>query len=175
MARIDKEGEARLQGMEYALRYAKDKGLDELAKEVRRRGYCKLPIKFSDTQIINTVREIAENTYVMMMTAFLYALHDEFGFGPVRLKRVKSAASKLVDNVFDLDYMGEHYIDMGDYAEELCEKYGPIVDLVKVRHLQETFDRKDENRRVCQVDRVIEELRSAGFDEAAELINRKVS
>ena len=169
----DKEFEARMQGMRYAYEYAKDKGVDELEKEMQRRNYTQIPLSVPEKSMRNFVEQVSTNVYNMMLTAFLYALHDTEGFGGTRIKRVKESFDKLVKATYDLDYMSAHYVTMGDYARELNELYN--VDIVdRVDHLQEIADEDHVDYRMCRIDRVLEVLKEDGFADAAEYLERKL-
>ena len=74
----------------------------------------------------------------------------------------------------DLDYMGEHYVKMEDYAVELNEKFNMGIDVCRVAMTQETYDDKRDEFRSCKVDRVIRELRENGFADAAEFLDKKL-
>lgn len=174
MAR-DKEWEARMQGMNYAYNIAKNDGVDVLEKEIKRRNILKLPLNMPAKNVEKYYNAIRANVYNNMLTAMLYAMHDTFGFGKKRLDRLKSAFDKLVASALDLDYMGEHYVKLEDFAVELNEKYdvGIVIDVVSAT--QDAFDDGREEFRSCKVDRVIRELRENGFCDAAEFLNKKMN
>lgn len=174
MAKRDKEFEARMQGMRYAYEYAKEKGVEELEKEVQRRNYTRIPLNVPEKSMRNFVEQVSTNVYNMMLTAFLYALHDNFGFGAERIKRVKASFDKLVKATYDLDYMSAHYVTMGDYARELNELYNVDIDVDRVDHLQEIADEDHANYRMCRIDRVLEVLKADGYVDAAEYLERKL-
>ena len=76
-----KEEIARREGMSYALRYAKEHGLDGLEKELKYRGAYEIPLKISN----NDLQKFTDNAKNMMLDTVLIlasmTLHDEFGFG----------------------------------------------------------------------------------------------
>lgn len=174
MAKRDKEFEARMQGMRYAFEYAKEKGIDELEKEMHRRNYTRIPLSVPESSMRKFVEQVSTNVYNMMLTAFLYALHDTEGFGGTRIKRVKESFDKLVQATYDLDYMSNHYVTMGDYARELNELYNVDIDVDKVEYLQETADKDHVDYRMCRIDRVLEVLKEDGFADAAEYLEQKL-
>ena len=132
-------------------------------------------MKFSAKQMEEIYNGMAEKVYNNMLTGMLYAIHDTFGFGKIRLMRLKQSFDKLVSNTMDLDYMGEHYVKLDDFALELNEKYniGIVVDLVAA--CQDAFDEGREEFRSCKVDTVIRELRENCFADAAEFLNKKMN
>ena len=174
MAKRDKEFEARMQGMRYAYEYAKEKGIEELEKEMQRRNYTRIPLNVPEKEMLKFVDRVATNVYNMMLTAFLFALHDAEGFGRTRIKRVKESFDKLVRDTYDLDYMSVHYVTMGDYARELNEKYDVGIDIDKVDDVQEVSDKNREDYRMCQIDRVLEVLKEDGYKDAAEYLEAKL-
>lgn len=170
----DKEFEARMQGMRYAYEYAKEKGVEELEKEMLRRNYTRIPLSVPEKNMRSFVEQVSTNVYNMMLTAFLYALHDEFGFGAARIKRVKESFDRLVRATADLDYMSAHYVTMGDYARELNELYNVDIDVDRVDHLQEIADEDHADYRMCRIDRVLEVLKADGYIDAAEYLEQKL-
>lgn len=173
MAR-DKEFEARMQGMRYAYEYAKANGVEELEKEMKRRNYTKISLNVPEKGMKHFVEEVSNNVYNMMLTAILFALHDEYGFGKKRLRKVKDCFDKLVKDTYDLDYMSVHYVTMGDYAKELIERYDIGIDLNRVDSCQESVDKNNEDYRMCRIDRVLEVMRRDGFEEAAAYLESKL-
>lgn len=170
----DREFEARMQGMRYAFEYAKEKGIDELEKEMLRRNYTGIPLNVPEKSMRKFVEQVSTNVYNMMLTAFLYALHDTEGFGGTRIRRVKENFDKLVQATADLDYMSAHYVTMGDYARELNELYNVDIDVDRVEHLQEIADEDHVDYRMCRIDRVLEVMRADGFTDAADYLESKL-
>ena len=82
MARMSKEEQARREGMAYALRFAREKGLDALEADLKMRNAIDLPLRVSkaDLDKYNTV------LYVKILMAV--TMHDEFGFGNKRIKQM---------------------------------------------------------------------------------------
>lgn len=174
MAR-DKEFEARMQGMIYAYNIVKEGGIEALTTDMKRRNILRAPMKFTTKQMKEFYDEISANLYNNMLTAVCYTLHDSFGFGPKRIKDFKAAYDKNVEWTLDLDYMGEHYVKLEDYAVELNEKFNMGIDVSRVAMCQDSFDEKDERFGRCRIDGVIAELMDNGFFDAAEYLRKKVS
>ncbi len=174
MAR-DKEWEARMQGMIYAYNLVKEGGIEALTKDMKRRNVLRAPMKFTTKQMDEFYQMLSANLYNNMLTAVCYTLNDNFGFGPKRIKDFKAAYDKNVECTLDLDYMGEHYVKLEDYAIELNEKFNMGIDVSRVAMCQDAFDEKDNRFGTCKVDFVLRELRENGFDAAAEFLQEKVS
>lgn len=173
MAR-DREFEARMQGMIYAYNLVKDGGVEALTKDMKRRNFLKAPMKFTASQIEEFYRELSTNLYNNMLTTVCYTLNNSFGFGAKRIKDFKRAFDSHVQYTLDLDYMGEHYVKLEDYAVELNEKFNMGIDVNRVAFCQDTHDEKEEKFRMCKVDRVIHELKENGFVDAAVFLENKL-
>lgn len=113
-----KEEQARLQGMSYALRVAKEKGIDGLEQELKRRQAYNIPIRISNKEL----QEFTTNAKNMMLDTILIlasvTLHDEFGFGHDRLNRFKERFN------FKAECIGEDFTDWQDQIAILKEECG---------------------------------------------------
>lgn len=70
--------------------------------------------------------------------------------------------------------MGEHYVRLEDFAIEMNEKYDMGLDLRRIIVCQELSDKDNPKYRMCKVDKVIKELREAGYKDAAEFLEAKI-
>lgn len=176
MGKYDKEFEARMQGMRFAYELAKDKGIDELEAEMKRRNITKIPLSVKQDELKHVWEELKENMYNNITVTFLYCLRDEFGFGKERVKRLVEKYKDVVQSVVDVDYMGEHYIRLDDYAVEVNEKLGMDLDINRIAASQDVFDEqgRDSQYHTANIDRVIVELRDKGFFDAADFLERKL-
>lgn len=113
-----KEEQARLQGMSYALRVAKEKGIDGLEEELKRRQAYNIPIRISNKEL----QAFTDNAKNMMLDTILIlasvTLHDEFGFGHDRLNRFKERFN------FKAECIGEDFTDWQDQIDILREECG---------------------------------------------------
>ena len=113
-----KEEQARLQGMSYALRVAKEKGIDGLEEELKRRQAYNIPIRISNKEL----QEFTDNAKNMMLDTILIlasvTLHDEFGFGHDRLNRFKERFN------FKAECIGDDFTDWQDQIDILREECG---------------------------------------------------
>lgn len=173
MAR-DKEFEARMQGMVYACQLAQKQGVDALVKEVQKRGVTKVGITASDKQLNDMWGALSDNIGQNMLTTVAWVLHDTFGFGQKRLQQFMAEFDKATSNLMSLDYMGEHYVTLEDYAVELNQKYDLGLDVIKATLTTDMADKQD--ARVGNVDKVtgiINALRLAGYEDAAAYLESK--
>lgn len=174
MAR-DKFYEARMQGIIYAYNMAKDKGIEALEKDIKMRNITKLPISMNADHVVGLLGELSANLYHNMLCAVGYLMHSEYGFGKKRLQEFKENFDKAVEATLDFDYMGEHYVRLEDYAVEMKEKFPCFnIDIERVAFCQDQSDKDDPRYRMCKVDRVLEELRRVGYNEAADFLERKM-
>lgn len=170
MGKVSKEYEERMSGMIYAMQIAKRDGIEALEKEIRMRGITRIPVNVKTEKVKELWRETCENLYCNVITCALYTLHEEFGFGHKRLEDFKKKYDGQIKNAIDLDYLGEHYVKIADYARWLNEQYDFGIDTDRLEYTQSNYDRKDENYHICKVERVIDVLKMHDQEEAAELI-----
>lgn len=113
-----KEEQARREGMSYALRVAKEKGIDGLEEELKRRQAYNIPIRISNKEL----QEFTTNAKNMMLDTILIlasvTLHDEFGFGHDRLNRFKERFN------FKAECIGDSFTDWQDQIDILREECG---------------------------------------------------
>lgn len=169
-----KDFEMRMQGMLYAEKIVKEQGLEALQKEIKKRGMTKFDIYANAAYIDQCLSEMAENCYANILTCFLYSLNESEGFGSVRIKRLKEEFDKNVKNAVDLDYLGEHYVKIVDYAKELNDKYNLGIDLTRLNGTQHYYDAADGKYHMARVERVVEMLRNKDFADAADYLQNQL-
>ena len=175
MAKESKEFMARMDGMSYALRIAKEKGIEELEKDLKMRNFMKASTNYSKDEIKRFWNFISENCYNNMLTAVAVSLHECFGFGKDRLRKFKGYFDKIVCDTQNLDYMGEHYVKLEDLAIEMNEKFDLGINVDSVSACQDIKDEKTgSNYHYAKVERMVEEMREAGFSDAATWVEKKV-
>lgn len=113
-----KEEQARREGMSYALRYAKEHGLEALEQDLKKRGAYNIPIRISDKEL----KEFTDNAKTMLLDTVLIlssmTLHDEFGFGKERLSRFIERFNQKAECI------GEDYTSWQDQIDILKEECG---------------------------------------------------
>lgn len=90
----NKEESARREGMAYALRIAKEKGIEALEKELEFRNITNIPIKISKGQVEAFVEETKQTMFDTILLMSCYSLRDAFGFGNKRLMDFKNKFSE---------------------------------------------------------------------------------
>ena len=170
----DKSFEWRMQGMVYACKMAKENGIEYLEKDIKRRGVLKADIIYKEKQLRELWDNLSKNLYTNMLVTVLWVLHDKYGFRKERLKKFRGYYDEAVRNTLDLDFMGEHYVKMQDYAVELNEQYKMDLDVNLVAFCEDSFDEKNPNYRDYEyVDGIIRTLRIAGYEDAAQFLEDK--
>ena len=90
------------------------------------------------------------------------------------MKKFRGFYDEAVRNTLDLDFMGEHYVKMQDYAVELNEQYNMDLDVNLVAFCEDSFDEKNPNYTDYEyLDGIIRTLRIAGYDDAAQFLEDK--
>ena len=174
MAKRDRDYENRMAGYISAYNLVKKEGIEALEKDLRMINLLKVDIKVSGKVMKENFEEISKNLYNNTMTAVAWTLHDIYGFGRKRIKEFKENFDKTVQHTLDLDYLGEHYVKLEDFAKELNSRYDLGLDIIRVAVCQDINDEENENFRMCKIDRVIQELRENGFKDAAVFIEKKL-
>ena len=174
MGKISKEQNWRMQGAIWALDFAKNNGLEELQKDLRKRGFFEAHLTTPQKELDNFIANVADNMYMVSLATVCTALNDEFGFGKQRLQKFKQRFDKVTEDVFDFDWAGEHYITLEDYAKDLNRKFDLGVDEERVAKCQYSTQTEIENRGKCRLKDVIDYLRECNFEDAAKHLERLV-
>lgn len=119
--KISKEEQARRDGMAYALKVAKEKGIDGLEDEIKRRGCSIAPCTISQKELNELKKNISDNAIVSIAAMSAYVLRWKFGFGDKRINRFKDYVNDLADSIV------RDYLTVDDILEELKNDYG--IDL----------------------------------------------
>mgnify|MGYP006965344543 FL=1 len=103
MSSLNKEMQARTEGMAYVFRIAKEKGIEELEKEIRSRNLTGISLNLSRKDLNKASEKIKEITMDTFSILTVAVLHDEFGFGEKRcqryLDRMDQKAECMVDDL----------------------------------------------------------------------------
>lgn len=110
------EEKARREGMAYALRIAKEKGIDGLEDDLKMRNAINLPIPVSKKALEECSINIKNNILDTIMILMVATLHDEFGFGE---KRVQRAIDRLN---YKAECIGEDYCTWDDQIQTIKEE-----------------------------------------------------
>lgn len=115
MSKLDQYMQGRTEGMEFALRLAKDKGIEELEKEVRFRNRTGVSLNLTRQELAAGSQNIKDMTFDTMLAMSLMVLRDEFDFGKKRLERFKDRFTQKATSLAD-DYCT--WLDIIDTIKE---------------------------------------------------------
>ena len=118
MGKFSKEELARREGMSYALRVAKEKGINGLEEELRFRNALNMPIGISRKDCDECVNRIKDNTIDTVTIMAAMVLRDEFGFGRERIQRFTDRFN------FKTDCLLEDYTTWQEQIQILKEETG---------------------------------------------------
>ena len=118
MSNFDKQMQARTEGMVYALRIAKEKGIEELEKEIEFRGKTGISLNVDRKELNEASKKIKEMTVDTFTIMTLACLHDEFDFGQKRCQRLLDRIDKKADSILD------DFATWGDYVEMIKDELG---------------------------------------------------
>ncbi|MFI3171420.1 MAG: hypothetical protein R3Y58_03475 [Eubacteriales bacterium] len=173
MGKIDKEYKLRMEGMIAACAIAERDGVDALKKDIQHRGIVKAPITIPEAKIKEFFETISGNVYYNTLTIAAIVLHDKYKFGSKRLKDFAEYFATYTKSSMDLDYLGEHYVTLDDYAIYLRDELGVDVDVAKVSMCQEIADSHDPNIGRIRLDKAVDILRERKFMAAASYLQNK--
>lgn len=114
MSRLDREAEARMNGMDYALRRIKEIGIEEFEKELEWRGRKNFSVHITSREAINA----AEQAYKHIRIAALITLYDEFDFDKKMLDRFNERYNDKMDS------LNKGYVNWGDYEDIIVNEIG---------------------------------------------------
>ena len=174
MGKVDKEFYWRMQGMHHAYQIVKQGGIDALLKDIKKRGLLKCEFNVTEKQMDKMYTELSTNMYQNFVTTALWSLHCAFGFGKKRLQQFKDMFDKKAQLAMDLDYMGEHYTYMYEWAEELNREYDFELEVDRIKESQLELDQKNNYTGRCKLSSVLGVLEENGYHDAAKLLRSKI-
>ena len=123
--KISKEEKARREGMAYALKIAKEKGVDGLEEEIRFRNVSLAPIVIPRKELTEFTDKVKANTIDTVIALSSYVLRDKFDFGAIRINRFIDWFNKFADSI-----SGE-WLTFGDIQKVLREEVGIELQIRK--------------------------------------------
>ena len=165
MGKIDKEQKARMDGMAYALKIAKEKGIDGLENEIKARGILGVNLTVDSKTLRESYESMCTTLFQNMKTVFLQVLIKELGFGEKRLRRFKEAYDHKSMCLVSLDQYAEHFVTFEDMAIDLKKRYNIDMNAEMIASNQEVIDK---GRRVLP--NVIKLLEHENQHEAADVL-----
>lgn len=173
MSKKDKElrqiMQYRCDGMEYALKEIKEKGIESFEKDLAMRRLTHIPMNLSVEWVNGIMRDVfsrINNSYIVMIYK---TLSEIFGFGKDRLHLFRDEFNKNVDGIATVDNYGLMYYKFQDYAEIFNSKrYDMNIDmdvLMKVDALNE--ESLQSGKVLREVKNLLEEH---GFEDAVNFL-----
>ena len=174
MAKVNKEYQARMDGMLFAHKIVKEQGLEALTKEIKMRNILKLDLWARKGEIEEAHNNIATNCYQTVLVTMLYTLHDAFGFGKSRLHKFKDAFDKHTEDIVDLDRWGEHYVTFQEYAKFLSDNYDFDFNKEMIKEIELNTDGNNPFFKRCEFSGIFDLLEANGYEDAAVFLAEKI-
>ena len=105
-------------GIEYAARFAKEKGIEALEQEAKFRKKTVIPVQTERKLCDDAIERIKMNTIDTIRILSIAVLRDEFGFGKDRLRRFIDRFEKKTE------CLCEEYVNWEDLIENIKEETG---------------------------------------------------
>lgn len=113
----------RTDGMEYALRIVKEKGIEALEKEVRARTWSGISLRITAEEINEASEKIKHMVLDTMTIMTVLTLHDEFGFGRKRIQQFLDRFTLKAECIL------EDYATWEDYQSIIRKELGFDLNL----------------------------------------------
>lgn len=117
MSNLKKEEQMRREGMAYALRVAKERGIYGLEEELKRRNATEVPIRISTSQLKEFSQLVKHNVIFYMGVLTRGVLADKFDFDADQLKIFDENLN------FRADCLTEDYTTWKDQIDTLNEDF----------------------------------------------------
>lgn len=118
MGKLSREEQWRREGMSFALKVAKEKGIEGLENDLKMRCAVGLPIPVNKKALDECVENIKCNTIDTVVILMAAVLRDEFEFGRGRIQRFMDRFEEKADCI------AGDYCTWKDYIETLKEETG---------------------------------------------------
>lgn len=115
--------QARRDGMGYALRIAREKGVEGLEEEIKFRHISKVSVSMSRDEYIELREKMGKKISQVVLTLAEITLRDEFGFGKSRLEKFADRLNEKAGCV------AEGYTTVEEQLEILEKETGMLAKL----------------------------------------------
>lgn len=115
--------QARRDGMGYALRIAREKGIEGLEEEIKFRNISRVSVAMSTKEYIELREKMGKQIIQVMLTLAEITLRDEFGFGKSRLEKFADRLNEKAGCV------AEGYTTVEEQLEILEKETGMLAKL----------------------------------------------
>lgn len=123
MSKASKEAIARLDGMDYALRRIREKGIEDFERELVWRNQTKIGMTIRPQEINEASWMIKARTMDTVLCMAMLVLHDEFGFGKAKLERFRERFN------LKTSCMGDDMVSWGDFRQILKDECGIEMEI----------------------------------------------
>lgn len=168
MSRVNKEYKNFMAGMMKAQNIVEKEGKEALKVEIKKRGFYNIPVTISSGECDKFIEDLAKNLHTTIMIMVATTLDCDFGFGKKRLEKFKAAFDKRTLQTMDMNWVGNHYVTLEDYAKELNAKYDWDLDESIAQTCQATADAGNKKYKMVRLERLVAELAKHGHTEAAD-------
>nr|DAD99473.1 MAG TPA: hypothetical protein [Siphoviridae sp. ctNU74] len=170
---MKKEERLRREGMAYALRVAKEKGIEALESDMKARGILELPLAMKNYDGMRELYNmLAMRIVSTIKTTTLWTLYDKYGWRKKRIGDFEKELNRVCADCLELDRFGGSYVRVSDYAAELKETCDVDLNFEILSQIDE--ENTKARGQYISVEAVAEILRNAGLNEVADEIIRKV-
>lgn len=167
-----KEEKWRMEGALYALRLAKEKGIDYLEMDIKRRGALGMPFVIPERAAREAYDLLANKVMNTMKTVAMWTLYTKDGWRGKRLQRFEKQMDEISNDCMTYDRYGKSYVKISDMAKELQERCGVAPDLSALEQIEKE---NEANRgKFISLDAVVEVMEELGIPKVAEALERKV-
>lgn len=165
-----KEEKWRNEGAAYALRLAKEKGIDYLEKDLRSCGALGISVILPQKAVEELYDMLAKRIMNTIKTVALWTLYYEDGWRSTRLQRFEQQMDKHSKMCLEYDRYGQNYIRLSDMAKEMQEKCGIHPDMETLEQIEEENEKE---MNFISLDAVVEVMEENGHKDLAEAIKKK--
>lgn len=166
-----KEEKWRMEGASYALRIAKEKGIDGLEQDLKMRGALHIPMNVPMKALHELYEQLAKRVMDSVKTVAMWTLYEQ-GWKSVRLKRFEEQMDRHSYMCMELDRYGENYVKLSDMAREMKDQCGVCATMESLEQIER--ENQKAAGKYVKLDAIIEVLMETGNMEAAELLKKKV-
>lgn len=165
-----KEEQWRNEGAAYALRIAKEKGVEGLEADLRCRGICGISVVVPEAHLKNMYLVLLHRLSDTIRTLALWTLYEDYGWRGKRLKQYIERMLKHTMICDSWDNYANRYVKVSDMMKELEEKCGVETAW---QEMENNLREADSKNRYISVDLAVKTLLDAGYEEPAALVMKK--
>lgn len=167
-----KEEKWRNEGAAYALRVAKEKGVEYLEQDLRRRGALGISVILPEKTVEELYDMLAKRIMNTMKTVAMWVLYAEHGWRSVRLQRFEKQMDEHSEDCMSYDRFGNNYVTLSDMAKTMQDTCGIHPDMETLETIER--ENKQAHGKFVSLEVVIEVLEETGHKDLAEALAKKI-